>query len=279
MDGIPLDLAAKLLPQSARWSLGVATHLIFHARQQVRFAGSTDGRASSLKLSFHARKALLDSLRSTIEKLKLPKQETEWAGYYEDTNYSSASFKSKHEQVKRLVHEVRPTMVWDLGANTGAFSKTALEAGAKHVIAFDVDPQAVDSLAQDSAAAGITPLVMDLLNQSSNQGFDQQERSGLSERGPADLVMALALVHHLAIGANIPLQDIAEACTHLGKSLLIEFVPKEDSQVKRLLSTRPDIFPSYSKEGFEAAFKPYWEVISCEKVADSKRYLYLFKRA
>ncbi|CAN5148914.1 nodulation protein NoeA [soil metagenome] len=279
MDGIPLDLAAKLLPQSARWSLGVATHLIFHSRQQTRFAGSRDERTSSLKLTLHARKALLDSLRSTVEKLKAPKQETEWGDYYEDTNYSSASFHSKHEQVKRLIHEVRPVTVWDLGANSGAFSKTALDAGVKHVVAFDVDPQAVDALAQDPSAAGITPLIMDLLNQSSNQGFDQQERSGLRERGPADLVMALALVHHLAIGANIPLQDIAESFTHLGKSLLVEFVPKEDSQVKRLLSTRSDIFPSYTKEGFEEALKPYWEVISCEKVADSKRYLYLFKRS
>lgn len=278
MDGIPLDLASKLLPQSARWSLGVATHLIFHARQQVRFAGSGDERTSSLKLSLHGRMALLDSLRSTIEKLKLPKQETEWAGYYDDTNYSSASFRAKHEQVRRLVKEVKPGMVWDLGANTGEFSKTAVEAGATHVIAFDIDPQAVDCLAQDSAAKGITPLVMDLLNPSGNQGWAQAERKGLIERGPADLLMALALVHHLAIGANVPLRDIAKGFAELGENLLIEFVPKEDSQVKRLLATRPDIFPHYTREGFEVAFKPFWEVISSEKVPDSKRYLYLLKK-
>ncbi len=278
LDGIPLDLAAKLLPQSARWSLGVATHLIFHSRQQVRFAGSRDERTSSLKLSLHGRKALLDSLRSTIEKLKLPKQETEWAGYYDDTNYTSASFKAKHEQVRRLVREVKPVMVWDLGANTGEFSKTAVEAGATHVIAFDIDPQAVDSLAQDKNAEGIIPLVMDLLNPSSNQGWAQLERKGLRERGPADLLMALALVHHLAIGANVPLADLAQSFSELGNNLLIEFVPKEDSQVKRLLTTRPDIFPNYTRDGFEAAFKPFWEVISCEKVPDSKRYLYLFKK-
>lgn len=278
MDGIPLDLAAKLLPQSARWSLGVATHLIFHSRQQVRYASNADQRSSSLTLSLHGRKALLDSLRSTIEKLKLPKQQTEWGNYYDDTNYTSASFKAKHEQVKRLIREAKPTMVWDLGANSGVFSKTAVEAGAKYVVAFDVDPQAVDMLAQDSAAVGITPLIMDLLNQSGNQGWAEQERDGLQARGPADVLLALALIHHLVIGANIPMGEVAESFWKLGKYLVIEFVPKEDSQVQRLLATRPDIFPTYTKEGFEQAFSPFWEVISAEKVADSKRYLYLFKR-
>ena len=77
---------------------------------------------------------------------------------------------------------------------------------------------------------------------------------GLFERGPADAVLALALVHHLAIGNNVPLGMIAHCFARAGRHLLIEFVPKSDSQVARLLVTREDIFDEYTREEFERAF-------------------------
>ena len=106
------------------------------------------------------------------------------------------------------------------------------------------------------------------------EGWAGRERLSLEERGPADAVLALALVHHLAIGNNLPLERIASYFRRLGRHLVIEFVPKSDSQVSRLLLSRPDIFPGYTKEGFEEAFQRHYHIQAVAQVADSERWLY-----
>lgn len=124
---------------------------------------------------------------------------------------------------------------------------------------------------------GILPLVLDLTNPSSGIGWANKERDSLSNRGPADVVMALALIHHICISNNVPFENFADYLQSLGKYLVIEFVPKEDSQVKVLLKTRKDIFPHYTIEGFETAFLPYFEMIKKVPVEGSLRFLYLMK--
>ena len=100
----------------------------------------------------------------------------------------------------------------------------------------------------------------------------------LTERGPADCVMALAILHHLAISNNVPLPRIAEYFSKLGKYLIIEFIPKTDSQVKKLLATRKDIFLQYEQISFEKAFSKYFSIEKRESIADSERLLYLMKK-
>ena len=116
---------------------------------------------------------------------------------------------------------------------------------------------------------------MDLTNPSPALGWAHRERMSLEERGPADALLALALVHHLAIGHNLPLERVAGFLARLGRTLVIEFVPKTDSQVQRMLRSREDIFPSYTREGFEAAFKPAFRIDDAQPVAGSERVLYL----
>ena len=118
---------------------------------------------------------------------------------------------------------------------------------------------------------------MDLTNPSPGLGWNHQERASLRKRGPADMVMALALVHHLAISNNVPLPQLADFFSRLGKELIVEFVPKGDSQVERLLASREDIFPNYTETGFEEAFSTVYEIIEKKQIEGSNRTLYLMQ--
>jgi hypothetical protein len=119
---------------------------------------------------------------------------------------------------------------------------------------------------------------MDLANPSPAAGWENMERLSFLERGPADAVLALALIHHLAIGNNVPLERAARFFARAGRTLLIEFVPKSDSQVKRLLVTREDIFDRYTQDDFERAFSGPFEILRRLPLAGSERTLYVMAR-
>jgi hypothetical protein len=163
-----------------------------------------------------------------------------------------------------------------LGGNVGTFSRAAAASGA-NVLSFDVDPACVERnylRVRDEQEPRVLPLLMDLANPSPGAGWEGAERMSLLERGPADAVLALALVHHLAIGNNVPLDRIARFLARAGRSLLVEFVPKSDSQVKRLLVVREDVFDGYTAEGFERAFAEHFEIDRRVPLAGSERALY-----
>ena len=154
--------------------------------------------------------------------------------------------------------------MWDLGANTGRYSRLASGRGI-FTLAADADPAAVETnylQTKEKRDKHLLPLLLDLTNPSAAIGWANQEHQSLLERGPADAVMALALVHHLAIANNVPLGRLAEFFSQLGQWLLIEFVPKSDSQVQLLLAARKDIFSDYHLDGFKAAFKPFYRILA-----------------
>ena len=119
--------------------------------------------------------------------------------------------------------------------------------------------------------------VSGLNNPSPGIGWDNKERMSLQERGPTDTILALALIHHLAISNNVPLAKIARLFSNICQSLIIEFVPKSDSMVQKLLATRKDIFSDYTQSVFEKEFQTFFKIIRSEKVGDSNRILYLMK--
>jgi ribosomal protein L11 methylase PrmA len=170
-------------------------------------------------------------------------------------------------------------MVWDLGGNTGVFSREAAASEA-FTVSFDIDPAAVEQnyrVVKTNKEGSLLPLVLDLTNPSPAIGWDHTERDSFGGRGPADMALALAVIHHLAISNNVPLPQLARFFAARAKWLVIEFVPKSDSQVKRLLASRKDIFPEYTREGFEAAFKRHFRIHKNEPVQDSERHLYLME--
>lgn len=281
IDGVPLDLAVRLLPWKARLNLGLLTHLYLHAASQRRFAGaevrSARGRRRVSRTGFLG---LIDNLRRTVAGLRWDPGRTDWAEYETMHNYSPAALEAKRRIVGAYLDRASPSSLWDLGANTGAFSRLAAGRGIP-TVAFDVDPSAVEANYRGVRAnqeTNLLPLLIDLTNPSPAQGWHHAERLALLERGPADAVMALALVHHLAIGNNVPLPQVAAFLADLGRWLIIEFVPKTDSQVRRMLASRDDIFSDYNVEGFERAFKPEFELRQVEPIEDSERALYLWER-
>ncbi len=281
IDGVPLDLASKLLPQKTRLGLsGLALHLHMHARAQKKFADDTTAASTGLVLGKAALLNLLNGLEKTVVSLKWEPKGTEWGDYYNVTNYNDETLKLKGEFVGSMIEQANPKTVWDLGANNGLFSREASKRGIE-TIASDIDPAAVekDYLAvKQYGEKHLLPLVIDLTNPSASIGWANQERDSLLARGPVDLVMALALIHHLAISNNVPLLKVAEFLASVGRWVIIEFVPKGDSQVKRLLATRKDIFPDYNEEGFEKAFGEYFKLVKKVPILGSERTLYLFRK-
>jgi len=280
IDGIPLDLAAELLPGRTRLRPALQIHLHAHAKSQRRHEARGVARDDVKgRFSLTAFRGLIDSLEGAIRSLEWEPAGT-WVDYYaEAEHYSEQAFLAKKRLVRSHLEATRPRVVWDLGANTGLFSRLAQEMGA-FTVSFDIDPGAVEANYRRMRSEGdksLLPLVLDLTNPSPGIGWANRERATVADRGPADVCLALALVHHLAIGGNVPLPQIAEELARLGSMLVIEFVPKGDPKVDVLLSSREDIFADYTREGFERAFGERFEIVAADDVPETKRTMYLMR--
>lgn len=280
IDGIPLPIARKLVPFRKLLSIGLLIHFVWHANSQRKYENKGDVLKNTKKLSTGQMLNFAISLKETIVKLRWEPKGTEWGEYYDDTNYNGSAMESKIKIISDFVKKVPSAkIIWDFGGNTGDMSR-AIHEYTEHIICFDIDTAAVEKnylKVKKSKVAKILPLIMDFTNPSPAIGFASKERHSLDSRGKADIGLALALIHHLAISNNIPLAYIAKYFASLCKFLIIEFIPKEDSQVQRLLLSRNDIFSSYTHDDFVDIFSNYFEILSHEKIADSERTLFLMK--
>lgn len=279
VDGLPLDLAARLLPFRSRLRPGLALHIHLHAGAQRRYANTRTAPARG-RMALAAHIGLVENLQAAIRNLRWQPRGTAWQAYYAETNYTLPGMESKRALIEKFLQEIRPRTVWDLGSNTGAFSRLASRQGS-YTLSIDSDPGAVelnDRAAVDETDDNLLPLLIDLTNPSPALGWQNEERMSLRERGPADAILALALIHHLAIGNNVPLPDIAAWLSRLTRWLILEFVPKGDSQVQRLLSFRADIFDEYDEAGLERAFAGAFRIVARQPIHDSSRSLYLMER-
>ena len=279
LDGIPLELTAKLLPRRARLKLSLVIHLVLHARAQKIKA--TEHQQPTGIVSRSSLEAIIDSLERSIRKLQPRADETEWGNYYQgNTTYSSAAADAKAKQVATLLKPLKIHSVVDFGGNDGTYSRPLHKLGISTVCT-DIDPTAVESnyrRVRQHKEELMLPLLVDLTNPGGALGWQNSERQPLHERLQADAVMALALIHHLAISNNLPLANIADYFAKFAPYLVLEFVPKDDSQVQKLLATRKDIFPDYHEAGLKTAFSGQYKLLSETKIKGTKRTLYLFKR-
>jgi hypothetical protein len=278
IDGIPLDLASRLLPTKTLIRPSTLFHIHLHSRMQAKYADSQRTKKKKATLSKNALPILIDNLTSAIKRLRWKLSKTEWSDYYQCTNYTDEAFQEKKDAVTRMLKVCAPSTVWDMGANTGIFSRLALEFGAQ-VVSFDIDPISVNSNYEHvrKNKETLLPLLMDLTTPSPAIGWNCAERLSVFERGPVDVCMALALIHHLVISNNVPLRNFAELFAPICKNLIIEFVPKEDSQVKRLLASRKDIFPHYDLVNFKNIFSELFFIIDEYQQKKSLRTLFLMK--
>src|SRR3989344_1182062 len=278
IDGIPLNLVSSLLPFRAQMQPAVFTHIYLHSKAENYF-GSRKTKSTKNILKRSGLIGLIENLEGLISGLRLKNQQSLWSDYYQKNNYSKNSMKTKVKIVKEMIKRAKPKTTWDLGSNTGIFSHLASKY-SKLVISMDSDPLAVESnyiYCQKNKLSNCISLVVDITNPTPSIGWNNQEIMSLVDRGPTDLVLALALIHHLAISHNISLDMIADWLKKICKYLIIEFISKNDSQVQLLLQNRQDIFYNYNKENFESSFAKYFTIQKREDIIGSKRCIYLMK--
>ncbi len=285
LEGIPTEDLAKLLTIKSKLSLAMLTHVVLPARlqQKARKRARPGVRSvtASRGLPRSAYRGMLLQLRGWVASLA-PRSDaaTTWGNYSDENTYVTTEATAKAEFISRFVADIRPDRLIDLGCNSGVFSEQALKAGARQVIGFDFDQKALSKAYQRAVDRSLNflPLFLDAANPSPSQGWQERERAGFHERARADAVLALAFEHHLAIGRNIPLDQVVAWILSMAPDGIIEFVPKSDPTVQIMLALREDIFDSYSRETFEAEIARHAKIVDQAQVTEGGRRLYRFKR-
>lgn len=284
LNGIPLEIGSKLLPLRTKLSIPLLMHVHLHAGRaalEAKTDTSYSRPKSNRRFSEQSMLGLCMSLKKAIQSIEFPKVDSVWDTYYQKSCiYSKDSFNQKKNFLDSVLKDLHPSVVWDLGCNTGEFSILAAKY-SDLVVAFDSDPACVEQLykyCKKQQIRNILPLKVDLVNPSPAIGWELQERLSLLERGGCDIALALALLHHLCIASNVPINYVARFFGRISKRLIIEFVPKEDPQVQILLSSREDIFTSYNRDEFESAFMKYFRIIRVEQLTDLQRFIYYMER-
>jgi ribosomal protein L11 methylase PrmA len=283
-EGIGAAELSALLPLRKKiFSWRVLTNVVMQGSLQKTRSSDAQSAVASSKLRFPkpAFIRMLRGLRTWIESLRpADRRPTTWQEYARHNSYRGNEAEAKRNFVARFVYESRPRTVWDIGCNTGDYSAAALQGGARSAVGFDFDQGALD-IAFDRARSermAFLPLFLDVTNPAPDQGWKQSERRGLQGRASADAVLALALIHHIAISKNVPLADVVAWLTSLAPSGVIEFVPKSDPMVVELLKLRQDIFPDYDEANFVSCLQQRARIVARETVSASGRTLFAFQR-
>jgi SAM-dependent methyltransferase len=284
IDGIEPDQMRRLFGGARRWRAGVLTHVHLHGAMQDRNAeASTSAVRAQLRSAGYSRELALATVRGLtklVRRLDHRPGETHWSDYQRTCAYSVPDRQAKERFVDRAVAATGPGRVLDLGANDGRYARIAARH-ADHVVAVEQDPAVVDALYRALREEGeerILPVVMDLADPSPGGGWRGVERAAFADRARADAVLALAVVHHLAIGRNVPLPEVVDqlvALTVTGGSLVVEFVHPDDPMGRRLLANKPDgLFPDYRREVFESLLAARGRVVARTELPSGTRTLY-----
>ncbi len=257
LEGIRTADFTRLLPWHRKLSWNVLSQLVLPtAFDNSARRGNISVNSSALrraKFPLAAYQSLLRRSHKWISGLEpRDKQPTTWQNYSLENSYGPEEAEAKRAFVRGFIEAEAPATVWDLGCNAGDYAEAALQSGAQYVVGWDFDQGALDAGFARARERGLafTPLYFDATNPAPDQGWAQEERRGMGGRGPADAVLALAFVHHLAIAKNLPLPRIARWLTGLARAGVVEFVPKNDPMVQTMLKLREDIFPDYGLERF-----------------------------
>ncbi|MBJ3762509.1 50S ribosomal protein L11 methyltransferase [Maribius pontilimi] len=283
LEGIPTSALAKLLPVRSRLSFRMNAHIFLPemlGRGNQSDAVARSGKKRKASLSRMGYEGLLRQLRNWIASLT-PKDSntTIWSDYADGNTYAKAERDAKRNLVRDFASRTRPSALIDLGCNSGDFSHAAIDAGAKRVIGYDFDQGALTAAWRRARAGNLPflPLFLDAANPSPAQGWSQQERQGFEARAKGDAVIALAFIHHLAIGKNIGLRQAISWIVDRAYTGMIEFVPKSDPTVQAMLSDREDIFSTYTVDAFRAHLKEIATIENETEVSSTGRIIFEYR--
>lgn len=279
LDGIPLDLTVKLLPKATFANVNLLINLYFHEKGIRRFEQkSAQGRPG--RITPNGFRGVIDSLEASLNSLKvLDKSKTNWSSYYQEFSYSVKTFNLKKNSVEKFLAKTFPRIVLDLGANTGEFSRIAATK-AELVISVDNDPLTLDinfRLNREKKVNNIISLIVDLTNPSPALGFLNLERQSFIDRVKPDTILALALIHHLFFSNNWSFSMMAQFFRKLAVNLIIEFIPLDDPQIKRISQFQKIDKTLYQKDNFEKSFVRYYKIMECYALSKQGRVLYLME--
>jgi SAM-dependent methyltransferase len=280
IDGIEPGEMRALMSFRDRFRRGFATNVFLHAQLDRRDVGEPAGIKSQLRRPGVGKQMILANvrrMRKLVARLEWDPPKGVWVAYGEDNTYTGDDARRKDEFVRGIARSEPWPLVWDLGCNNGRHSRIAAE-GARQVVAIDADQGPVELLyrsLRDSGDAKILPLTMNIADPSPGLGWRGLERKPLLERGRPDLVLALALVHHLAITANVPVAEIVDWLAALGAAIVVEFPTREDPMVRKLLAPkRAGLHADYSRELFERCLHDAFDVERSERLGSETRILY-----
>ncbi|MFM7616414.1 MAG: methyltransferase [Actinomycetes bacterium] len=281
LDGIPPQEMAKLLRGTKKYRKGVFRNVTVQAAADRRFdrgGRKTQEDLAASGFGAELNKALTKKLLRTTTALRSERSESAWVAYRNTCSYSDADREAKERFIREVVADRRPQTAWDLGANDGVYARIVAER-SEQVLAVDYDDVTVDAMYRSFKADGvrnILPLVMNLVDPSPARGWRNGERRAFTERGRPDLVLALALIHHLALAANVPLPQIVEWFAEIGGTLVVEFVEPGDPMADRLLGNKAaGLFPDYRIEEFERLLGERYQVTSHLRLPSGGRTLYV----
>ena len=280
IDGITPAQMRALMSFRDRFRRGLTTNVFMHARLEQRYADrAKEVKAEVKRVGFKKELLVANArkMRKLVSRLDWNPPEGVWVAYGERNTYTDDEATRKDEFVREVATSRPWNLVWDIGCNNGRYARIAAE-GAKYVVAVDADQGPVELLYRDLRDEGneqILPLTMNLADPSPGLGWRGLERRAMPERGKPDLVLALALIHHVAISANVPVKEFVDWLASLGAALVIEFPTLEDPMVKKLLAPkREGLHPDYELSNFERVLGEAFDVQRSERLASGTRVLY-----
>jgi hypothetical protein len=284
INGVSLQDAARLFSFRDRFRSGVLTHIWLQAKLDRRFGTTRKDIRSELKSAGFSKELILANvrkMRKLVASLDWQGEGSEWGNYAEFHNYSESDHSMKAAFVGESAAASGARLAWDIGCNTGQFSKIVLE-NVETVIAMDLDHFAVEQLYRETKAKrmdGMLTLVQNIADPSSNWGWRNRERSDLHSRARPDLILCLALIHHVVISANIPLNEFVDWLAESSDQLIIEYVSRKDDKVQSLLRNKADIYSDYSRKSLEQALACHYVIVEQQSLDSGNRFLYWCRRS
>lgn len=279
LDGIEPEHCNALMSARDYLRAGVLTHVYLQAKAQSHFGFTKrDIRVDLRNAGFGAEliKANARGLRKIVRGLTWMRDRSTWSEYATENSYGQADAEKKASFVRSVVMSRPLQLVWDLGCNTGRFSRIAAE-NAQCVVALDGDQLAIERLYQAlklEKNTTVLPLVGNVADPSPNLGWRGTERRSLAERGRPELVLCLALIHHIVIGANIPLGEFVNWLAALGGDVILEFVTKQDPMVQGLLRNKEDNYADYEQGCLERCLSSSFTIVRRETLGSGTRIMY-----
>ena len=219
-------------------------------------------------------------IRHLIAGLKLATAESHWETYASDCHYAAIDHKNKKEFISQQLAEFGPfERAIDLGANTGEYSKILVK-NSKVVVAVESDIACINEIYKTAAKSNlnISPVYMDFVSPSPGVGWANTERPSFYQRfDDSDMVLALAVIHHIRISGNVPLAMILQNFAKLGKNIIVEWVPQEDPMCQKLLARKKNTYTDYTIDTFLLETKKHFDIVG-ERTLNQNRVLFALKR-